>query len=55
MKVLEDFGESEPLSIVVIYNNKDGDLCWSRNCAISNMVGMIECAKVWMLEKAKNT
>ena len=48
---LEDFGETEPHCVLVIWKNKD-DLCWSRdsNLSLSEAVGMLECIKTSFLE-----
>lgn len=53
MNCLEDFGESEPIHAIVIYTNSAGDLCWqSTSNQLSNRVGMLECAKHYMLDRA---
>jgi hypothetical protein len=53
MRCLEDFGESEPARVLVIYTNEAGDLCYSSSGPFSytHIIGMLECVKAQVLEK----
>ena len=53
MHCLEDFGESEPDRVIVVYTNAAGDLCWSVSGPYSytRIVGMLECCKAKVMEK----
>lgn len=54
MTAMEDFGESEPKELIVIYTNDAGDLCWS-STTDSNVVklGLIESCKQYLIFKMK--
>lgn len=47
VSALEDFGQSEPKNVIVIWINEDGDLNWSKSAPLgfSETVGMLECVK----------
>ncbi len=53
VKCLEDFGDSEPQRVIVVYVNEAGDLCWSASGPynFTHVVGMLECVKAKVLEK----
>lgn len=50
---LEDFGDSEPERVLVIWTNKSGDLVWSSSGPYSytHIIGMIECVKGKVLQR----
>ena len=53
MACLEDFGQSEPERLLVIYTNVDGDVCWSSSGPYSytQTIGLLECVKARVLKK----
>lgn len=53
VKCLEDFGESEPTKVIVVYLNVDGDICWSMSGPYhyTQVIGMLECVKAKVMEK----
>lgn len=49
---LEDFGTSEPTTVLVIYINEKGELCWQSTPAhLAVRVGMVEMCKHFLLSK----
>ena len=51
MKALEDFGESEATSIMVLYINKDEDIVCHSNMKRVEAVGILEVAKNLIFER----
>jgi hypothetical protein len=52
---LEDFGNDEPLEVVVTYRTKSGDLAWQTNIdANSHFIGLLRLTEIWYLEKVKS-
>lgn len=51
---MEEFSKSEPTNVMIVWTDEAGDLCWSSNSNhLSVRIGMLECAKLYMLEKSK--
>ena len=50
---LEDFGDSEPKKVLVIWTNQAGDLCWSESgpSHFCENIGILECVKAKIMEK----
>lgn len=43
MQVLESFGEAEPRNVIVIWQDANDDICWSRAyCGLISTVGMLQ-------------
>jgi len=52
---LEDFGQDEPLEVIVIYRTSGGDLAWSSNLSPdSHFIGMLRMAEFHFFERRKN-
>lgn len=45
MEVMEDFGETEPVDVLVVYTNENEELVMKSNCRRTTLVGLLECAK----------
>jgi len=55
MDALESFGEDEPRDLIILYTTQKGDLVWHSTSSItSTKVGMLETAKFWVLENARD-
>jgi hypothetical protein len=55
MEALEAFGEDEPRDVIVLYTTQTGDLVWHSSTSITSIkVGMLETAKFWVLENARD-
>jgi hypothetical protein len=53
--VMEDFGESEPKDVLVIYTNQAGDLCWSSSTDSQTIkFGLLEMCKQSMIKAMKD-
>lgn len=51
---LENFGEDEPLEVIVLYRTKSGDMAWSSNIEPnSHFVGMLRMTEFYFLEKRR--
>jgi len=51
---MEEFSKSEPVDVMIVWTDESGDLCWSSSSShLSTRIGMLECAKQYILEKAK--
>jgi hypothetical protein len=50
---LEEFGESEPERVLVIWVNEAGDLCWSTNGPYkhTHIIGMLDCVKARVMQR----
>ena len=51
MDAMEDFGTAEPDRILVLFNNADGDFCVTSNCSRSEMLGLMEMARIHLIRK----
>jgi hypothetical protein len=52
---LQDFGQDEPLEVVVIYRTQGGDLAWSSNINVhSHFLGVLKYAEFCFLEARRN-
>jgi hypothetical protein len=41
--VLEEFGRVEPRNVIVIWQDENDDVCWSRaHCGVVSSVGMLK-------------
>lgn len=50
--VMEEFGQSEPKDVLVIYTNEAGELCWSCSTdAVSVKLGLLEACKQFIILK----
>lgn len=52
MNVMEEFGNSEPKEMIVIYINTEGDLCWSATTdSIVTRFGLVEACKQALISR----
>jgi hypothetical protein len=53
VRCMEDFGESEPKKVLVIWTNTDGDLCWSESgpSHFCENIGILTCVKSRIMQK----
>lgn len=52
IRCMEDFGDDEPLEVIVVYRTKGGDLVWSSNIVPdSHFVGMLRMTEFYFLAK----
>lgn len=51
---MDEFAKVEPLEVIVVWTDEAGDLCWADTTnKLSAKVGMLECAKQYIMEKAR--
>jgi hypothetical protein len=54
MHCMEEFSKSEPVDVMIVWTDESGDLCWSSSSShLSTRIGMLECAKQYILDKSK--
>ena len=52
---LQDFGEDEPVEVIVIYRTQQGDLAWASNIeAHSHFLGVLKYAEFCFLENRRH-
>lgn len=51
MRCMEDFGESEAITAIVIFRQENGDLNWraTADCKSSEVIGMLTCVREVLL------
>lgn len=54
IRCMEDFGEDEPLEVIVLYRTKNGTTAWSSNIGPNaHFVGMLRMTEFYFLEKRR--
>lgn len=54
MDCMEEFGQIEPVQAIIIWTDEAGDLVWRATTnQLSQRIGLLECAKHYILELAK--
>lgn len=54
LQCMEDFGEDEPVDVVVLWRTKGGTMSWASNILPNaHFVGMLRMTEFYFLEKRK--
>ena len=54
MECMEEFSKIEPVDAIIVWTDEEGDMVWrSTTNQLSKRVGLLECAKNYILEMAK--
>ena len=54
MDCMDEFSKVEPVDAIIVWTDEEGDLVWRATTnQLSKKVGLLECAKTYILEMAK--
>ena len=51
IECLDDFSASEPKDLIIVFSNDEGELIWATNLSETRAIGLLECAKHWILKQ----